>query len=130
MRRWHWGVVITCILVTSGCAPVGADQARRTANDFQDRIGAADWTRACELLSEHARQRLEGAAARPCAEALPALRLATDPIGSAQVWGRNAGVEVGSGVVFLSRFTSGWRVIGAGCTPEGTDRPYDCTIGG
>ncbi len=130
MRRWHWGLVITCILVTFGCAPVGADEARRTAADFQDSVGAADWTGACDLLSEHARRGLEAASARTCVEALPTLRLPTASIGSTKVWGRNAGVQVGSGAVFLSRFTNGWRVIAAGCTPQGTDRPYDCTIGG
>lgn len=129
--RWRClGLVTLCALVATGCAPVGADDARRTAADFQDRVDAADWPGACDLMSEHARRGLEGAAARPCAAALAALRLPTDPIGRAQVWGRNAGVQVGSGAVFLSRFNSGWLVIAAGCSPQGKDRPYDCTIGG
>lgn len=122
-------VVLTGLLLT-GCTPVGQTDASATAGRFQELVATQDWTGACALLSERARTDLESAAARPCAEAVTALRLPTDDVGTVQVWGHNAEATVGQHALFLSEFSPGWRVIAAGCTSQGEDRPDQCAIGG
>nr|WP_294697148.1 hypothetical protein [uncultured Friedmanniella sp.] len=46
-----------------------------------------------------------------------------------QVWGDNAQVRTSSGVLFLAKFSSGWKLTGVGCRPR-PERPYDCTVEG
>ncbi|WP_457254607.1 hypothetical protein [Pedococcus sp. P5_B7] len=65
-----------------------------------------------------------------CAETLPQLVQPNDgPATAVQVYGKDAIVHLGSDTIFLARFTAGWRVTAAGCTPR-PGRPYDCTIRG
>ncbi len=120
-------VVIASLL--AGCSPAGQAEAGAAASRFQRSVAAADWAGACGLLSERAGTDLESAAARPCPAALPALQLPTNDVGTVEVWGHNAKAMVGQEAVFLSRFSSGWRVIAAGCTPRGEDLPYQCAVG-
>jgi hypothetical protein len=45
------------------------------------------------------------------------------------VYGQWAQVRLTGDVVFLAAFPGGWRVVAAGCSPQG-NRPYDCTLQG
>lgn len=117
-------------MLVSGCVPVATGQVRSAAADFQDRVAARDWAAACRLLSDQARRQLESTTARPCAAALAPLRLSGGAVGEVQVWGGNASARIPTGPVFLSRFGTDWRVIGAGCTGRGEDQPYDCSVRG
>jgi hypothetical protein len=47
----------------------------------------------------------------------------------ADVFGQWARVVLDSDTVFLASFPGGWRVVAAGCQPQG-ERPYDCTLRG
>lgn len=114
----------------SGCASAETGAARQAAADFQAQVANRDWRAACALLSDEARSRLEGASARPCLRALPALMPSTGSVGEVEVWGGNASVQLGDGALFLSRFAAGWRVIAADCTSRGEDLPYDCSVQG
>jgi hypothetical protein len=117
-------------LLLGGCVPAETPAALDAAAGFQSRVTAEDWPAACDALSDEARASLEATAARPCAQALPRLRLASDPVGEAEVWGDNAKVAIGPSALFLSRFTAGWRVTGAGCQPRGEELPYRCAVRG
>jgi hypothetical protein len=122
------GVAAAALLLV-GCTPAGEGEAAAAATQFQRAISQADWAGACGLLSERTRTGLESAAARPCAQALPALRLPATEVGNVVLWGHNAEAMVGRQAVFLSRFTAGWRVIAAGCTSRGEGLPYECSVG-
>jgi hypothetical protein len=122
--------VIAGGILLGGCVPAEAGAAHDAAADFQTRVAAQDWPGACTLLSDQARSQLESTAARSCGEALSALRLPSGPAGAVEVWGRNAEVRIDADAVFLSRFTTGWRVIAAGCEWRGEDLPYDCAVRG
>ena len=117
-------------MLLGGCTPAEAGPALGAASDFQTNVAARDWTRACALLSEEARARLEAAAASDCVTALPRPRLPGDAAGEIQVWGHSAMARVGAGAVFLARYRDGWRIIAAGCESRGDDRPYDCAVRG
>lgn len=121
----------TCLVVAlplGGCNSVEGAAAAAAAGQFQHAIAAKDWTGACGLLSEQARTQLETTTARSCPDALGALPLSSSALGEVQVWGRNAMVGSGSSTVFLSRFSSGWQVIAAGCASRGEDLPYQCAV--
>jgi hypothetical protein len=45
------------------------------------------------------------------------------------VYGQWAKVRLDDDTVFLAVFSDGWKVVAAGCQPQG-DRPYDCTLQG
>ena len=130
VRRFGWAAMAVVGVLLGGCAPAQVEEVRVAAADFQTRVVARDWPGACALLSDRARNQLESTAARPCVEALPALRLSSGPVGAVEVWGQNASVRVDEGAVFLSRFTTGWRVVAAGCEWRGEDLPYDCAVRG
>lgn len=116
------------VLSLGGCNSAREADAAAAAGRFQQAVATRDWTGACGLLSEQARTQLEGTTARSCTSALAALRLSSDRMGEVQVWGRNGMVTSGSSAVFLSLFSSGWRVIAAGCTSQGEDLPYQCSV--
>jgi hypothetical protein len=117
------------LLVVSGCASAQAGEVRRSAEAFESAVAEGDGASACGWLSAEVRQQLEAASARPCAQAVGALRLSGEAVRDVEVWGENAQARLDGGVLFLSSFDDGWRVIGAGCTPQG-DRRYRCAIGG
>lgn len=118
------------VVLLSGCVPAATGQVRSAATDFQSRVAGEDWAGACRLLSDQARRQLESSTARTCAAALAPLRLSGGAVGEVQVWGGNASARIPTGPVFLSRFGTEWRVIGAGCTWRGEDQPYDCSVRG
>ena len=116
-------------LLITACAPADAPAAMDTGARFQEAVVRADAAAACALLTQQARGNLESASAQPCARALPALDLPAGSVQSVEVWGGNAQVRLDSGVLFLTRFRTGWQVTGAGCQPR-PDLPYDCSVQG
>jgi hypothetical protein len=118
---------VAALCALTACTPVGEPAARRAAEEFQVALQARDLTAACRLLSDEARSGLELTTTEPCPEALAALGLAASPVRTTEVWGRNAQVVLGSGVLFLAEFRAGWRVTAAGCTSR-PDQPYQCAV--
>ena len=124
-------VCAACMMVAlplGGCSSAGEADVAAAAGRFQQAVATGNWSGACGLLSDQARTPLEGTAARSCPSALAVLRLPSDRMGDVQIWGRNAMVTSGSNAVFLSLFSSGWQVIAAGCTSQGEDLPYQCSV--
>ena len=132
-------------MVAAGCAAAvtgvagcgGGDPANpeRTATAFTRAVGSGDAATACGLLSPDVRAAVGESAGGSCADAL---RESPPPSGTAVVraerYGRQALVVTDDDTLFLSEFSDGWKVIGAGCTPRaasGTSAlPYDCEISG
>jgi hypothetical protein len=123
-------LIITVVgaAVMSGCAaPVSAGPQHATTA-FTQAVANADGTQACSLLSPAVASAIAEASKAPCAKAVLQEDLPNPaPIRSVQRFGRQALVTTGTDTVFLSEFSTGWKIIGAGCTPQG-DRPYDCAI--
>jgi hypothetical protein len=45
------------------------------------------------------------------------------------VWGDEAQVRLSDDTLFLTHTSAGWKVVAAGCTPNG-DLPYECRLEG
>lgn len=136
-RRYNWvmqrvvvGVAVATMVWVAGCTPAAEPQARAAAAAFQGAVDRGDSTAACELLSEAARENLESASVTRCAEALTRLELPTGSVAEVAVWGGNAQGRLGSGVLFLAEFGSGWKVTAAGCTFRSEKLPYACAVKG
>jgi hypothetical protein len=126
---------VAAVTGVTGCG--GADPAapERTATEFSRSVSAGDGDRACALLSPEVRGSLAESAGGSCADAVRE----EPPPASADVvrasrYGRQALVVTGADTLFLSEFSDGWKVIGAGCTARSASAtsslPYDCTISG
>ena len=122
-------LVALLMLPGLGCASAEQPAAMQAGRWFQAAMAAGDTAGACALLSDEARGNLEAASATPCTAALARLTLTGDAPQSIEVWGDNAQIRTESGVVFLARFSTGWKVTAAGCQPRG-DSPYDCQVEG
>lgn len=67
---------------------------------------------------------------RPCAKAILEEDLPTvHRVRDVQVWGDQALIRFDDDNLFLSQFPHGWKVVAAGCTPQG-HKPYDCQVDG
>jgi hypothetical protein len=116
--RWLSAVALPAVLV-GGCGTGSDDLVRRAAEEFTAAVASGDTDRACELLTERAREDVE------CS----ALDVPGGTVEAVEVWGDAAQVHTSDDVLFLRELTSGWRVAGAGCEPRG-ERPYSCEVGG
>ncbi|MEU4449609.1 hypothetical protein AB0K14_36650 [Actinosynnema sp. NPDC050801] len=117
--RWLTAAVLPAVLALGGCGSGSGDLVTRTAEEFTAAVGSGAGDRACELLTERAREDVE------CSS----LDLPGGSVESVEVWGDAAQVRTSEDVLFLRELSSGWRVAAAGCTARG-DRPYACEVGG
>lgn len=117
--RWTAVAALTAALVASGCGSGSGDLVRRTVEDFTAAVSSGEADRACELLTDRAREGVE------CSS----LHVPGGAVESVEVWGDAAQVRTSQDVLFLRELSSGWRVSGAGCRSRG-DRPYECEVGG
>ncbi|MGR4879885.1 hypothetical protein ACIPUC_10685 [Streptomyces sp. LARHCF249] len=117
--------------VLSGCGAAAAhvDGARDAGRAFEQSLASGDYRAACALLAPETRSQLEDDEKQTCAKALEGQDLPAGAVDGAEVYGRQALVRASGETLFLSRFTGGWRVVAAGCTPRG-DKPYDCVVKG
>jgi hypothetical protein len=128
VRRWRGSLLaLVVLLALPACSSSQEPAVRTTAAAFQRAVAGQDAATACALLSDEARTRLETASARPCPEALAALRLPADAVRSTEVWGGQAQARLGTDTLFLAELRDGWRVTAAGCTPR-EDQPYACRV--
>ncbi|MBT2451410.1 hypothetical protein J7F03_30965 [Streptomyces sp. ISL-43] len=104
--------------------------ARQAGRAFEQALAGADYVRACALLAPQTRQQLEEDRHKPCAPALQGQELPqAGQVRGTEVYGRQALLRLLNDTLFLSQFTGGWKVVAAGCTPQG-DQPYRCSLKG
>lgn len=123
--------LVAAVIVAGGAAggcAVSADGkgVRAAAAEFFAAVQHGDGERACATLVPEAARSLESGGSS-CAEEIGKLGLDGGDIANVQVWGDSAQVAVGTDMVFLTRWGSGWKVSAAGCTPR-TGRPYQCEV--
>jgi hypothetical protein len=117
-------------LALVGCSGDRTAAASKVAVTFVQAVSSADGSRACALLSSDVAQTISQNAEKPCPQAVLEDHLPHPaPIVRTQAYGQQAFVVTKTDTLFLSKFPSGWKVIGAGCQPQG-DKPYDCTVSG
>jgi hypothetical protein len=118
--------VIIVAGVLSACSSAGAPEAGAVA--FARAVSVRDGAGACRLLSPQVAAALSESAGMPCAQVVIEEDLpAPSPVRETKVYGKQAWVTTGTDTIFMSEFPGGWRVIGAGCRPQG-DQPYDCAV--
>ena len=113
------GLAVAATLGLAGCGSAGEQAARD-----------ADGEQACGLLAPDTERLLESLRPEGCQQALPSLDLPSDPVTDVQVWGDAAQARTAGGVLFLRDLQDGWRVVAAGCQPQGESRPYECVLAG
>ncbi|MFI1988977.1 hypothetical protein [Actinoplanes sp. NPDC020271] len=125
-------IMAAALLVLAGCGDAGgrAEAATTVATRLLDAAAGHDGALACSYLAPRTTSALEEQAGKPCPEAILDEDLpAPGPVAGTSVYGQWAQVTLSTGTLFLGVFPSGWRVVAAGCTPDG-DGPYDCTLQG
>ncbi|ARX88330.1 hypothetical protein SMD44_07817 [Streptomyces alboflavus] len=116
----------------SGCGTVDGrrEAARAAVARFEQAVRTGDAAALCGALAPGTREELEQSGQATCAAAVLGEDL---PHGGAgrhvDVHGRQARVVLEKDTVFLSQFPDGWKVVAAGCLPQG-DRPYRCSVKG
>ncbi|OKI22057.1 hypothetical protein A6A25_36395 [Saccharothrix sp. CB00851] len=110
---------LPAVLVLGGCGSGSGDVVKRVTEEFTAAVASGDSERACELLTDRAREDVE------CSS----LDVPGGTVESVEVWGDAAQVRTSDDVLFLRELSSGWRVAGAGCESQG-ERPYTCEVGG
>jgi hypothetical protein len=119
------------LLALAGCAPAAdrAAAADSAALQLFTRLHAQDGAAACAMLAPDTAAEVAESGGKPCAQAILDEDLA-DPgvVATTAVYGQRAQVRLTGDTVFLAVFPGGWRVVAAGCRPDGADRPYDCSV--
>ncbi|MFI9009305.1 hypothetical protein ACIGNX_18955 [Actinosynnema sp. NPDC053489] len=117
--RWWCAAALPVVLALGGCGAGSEDLVRGTAEEFTAAVASGEHDRACELLTERAREGVE------CSS----LDVPGGAVRTVEVWGDAAQVRTSDDVLFLREPAAGWRVSGAGCRSR-EERPYECEVGG
>jgi hypothetical protein len=132
VKRLSIGVASFIVLATAACGSV--DDRGATASDAAVRllqaVDSKDGAAACTLLAPETASELTRSAGKSCAEAILDEDLPEpDAVAGTEVYGQWAQVRLAGDTMFLAAFPGGWRVVAAGCNPQG-EKPYDCTLQG
>jgi hypothetical protein len=114
----------------AGCGAAEEENAREAATEFVTAVQSQDTGRACGLLAPDTVESLESQSSQQCQQALPSMELPGDQVTEVEVWGDAAQARSSSDVLFLRELADGWRVVAAGCQPQGADQPYECELEG
>ena len=133
MIRRRLLTVPLAVLLAGGCGSVDrrADAAAGVADRLLAAVAAGDGTTACAQLAPETAAELADSPGPTCAKAILDQDLpAPGANRGADVYGQWAQVRLDDDTVFLAAFPGGWRVVAAGCKPQGDAQPYDCTLHG
>jgi hypothetical protein len=131
MKSW-WLALVLAAAALAGCGGPGGreEAASAVAVRLLDAVDRDDGAAACAVLAPETLADLEQSADQPCARAVLDEDLpAPGRMINTNVYGQWAQVRLDDDTVFLAVFRDGWRVVAAGCKPQG-DRPYDCALQG
>jgi hypothetical protein len=113
-----------------GSASKRSDAAADTALRFLATASGGDGAAACGLLAPGTAEEVARDSGKACAEAVTEAELPEpEPVTAVDVYGQWARVRLGGQALFLAVFPGGWRVVAAGCRPDG-ERPYVCVVDG
>jgi hypothetical protein len=133
MVRKTTGVACGFVLLCGTLAGCGAGQreaaASETAEDFLAALDRGDTAAACASLSPEAAEALAASEGRSCEASLSLQDLPGGAVEAVDVWGDRAQVRTDMDVLFLAELDSGWKIVAAGCRPQG-ERPYQCEVDG
>lgn len=124
-RAFLLGAFALAVTVLAGCAGMERPEVERVAADF----ATGDPATRCALLAPAALAALESDESAPCTAAVSGLAPRGGQVQHTEVWGEEAQVRLTGDTLFLSRTGSGWKVVAAGCSPNG-ELPYDCRVEG
>lgn len=97
---------------------------------FEEALATGDHALACVLLAPSTRRQLVQDQQQDCPRAIAGEELPRGGgLRGAEAYGRQAMLRLTGDTLFLSQFTDGWKVVAAGCAPEG-DKPYECSVKG
>ena len=114
----------------SACGAGSTSAPSRVALDFAGAVSAHDGEKACSLVAPATRSELESDG-HPCSEAVLSQDVPSSTrVRTADQYGLQSRVVLDKDVVFVSRFSIGWRVVAAVCKDRGEKLPYDCQIAG
>ncbi|MEV7676460.1 hypothetical protein [Streptomyces sp. NPDC088752] len=119
-------------MTLAGCGGSGerSTGASAAATSFEQAVQKGDLKAACAALAPDTRSELEESEKKACHVGIAAEQLPVGgPVGTVDVYGRQARVVLKSDTLFLSQFPDGWKVVAAGCVPE-SGRPYRCAVKG
>jgi hypothetical protein len=131
-RAWTTAVSVVLAGTVGACGTVSErrDDVRAAAAAFEKALDEGAHERMCGALAPATLEELEQSAGTPCAQALGEESL---PAGGAvrhtDVYGNQARAVLAEDTLFLSHFSTGWKVVAAGCTQRPA-RPYQCRIKG
>jgi hypothetical protein len=118
------------LTLLAGCGAANASGPRSTAERWVSGLRDGDGAALCGLLAPKTLASAEQSAGKPCSDAILDEKLPQpNSVGSTQVWGDTATVRLDADTLFLAEFSSGWKVIAAGCDPR-PGQPYDCQVEG
>jgi hypothetical protein len=123
---------VFAVALVTGCAgsEPRRDAVANTAVRLLTAVQDGDGNAACAVLAPDTTAALEQSADASCAEAILGEDLPKPgTVRQIAVYGQWAEVVFDDDTVFLAAFPGGWRVVAAGCTPQG-ERPYDCVVQG
>ena len=127
VRRWAVAAgLAAAALLLAGCGGLSDDEVGRVAADF----AAGDPGERCALLAPGTLAALMGEESSSCEEALEQVPLGSGEVTEVQVWGEEAQAKLRDDTLFLTRTSSGWRVMAAACRAQGAEKPYDCQVEG
>jgi hypothetical protein len=111
------------VAMLAGCAATERPDVERVATDF----ASGDPAVRCAVLAPAALASLERDG--PCTATVGESAPSGGQVLQTSVWGDEAQVRLSRDTLFLTRTGAGWRVVAAGCTPNG-DLPYVCRLEG
>jgi hypothetical protein len=133
MRRISVAVLsLVAVGALTGCGSVADREqaASAAAVRLLTAVDGKDGAAACAVLAPGTASEVEQSGGKPCAEAILDEDLPKPgTVTGTRVYGQWAQVRLSDDTVFVAVFPGGWRVVAAGCNPQG-DRPYDCTVQG
>lgn len=115
-------------LVACSASP-SRSEPRDVAVRFVSAVLAKDGATACTLLTKDAQSAAVGATNAKCETAVTNLDEKGTQVRGIQLWGDAAQVRVGTDVIFLRQYDTGWKVRAAGCKKM-PHQPYDCDVDG
>ncbi|MFE5861496.1 hypothetical protein ACFQ77_13175 [Streptomyces virginiae] len=122
---------VAALLSGRGASAARVDGARAAGERFERALASGHHEAACRLLAPETRGQLEQDQKKACGEAMGEEELPqAGAVRATEVYGRQAMLRLVGDTLFLSQFSGGWKVVAAGCTPQGEQQPYRCVLKG